>query len=138
MIHETFHRFPSVEQSHVVVVKHIAVLIPRILVVPGLKCKWSMNEIEIHTVEPEPIQTRLESRFDALGPAIGVPQLCGNKNAFACDQSSARNLSQRGCDAQTYPGSEVTKIVRFTGNRCHQALAVFLLVFAGRVLFSPS
>jgi len=68
MIHETFHRFPGVEQSHVVVVKDIAVLIPRILVVPGLKCKWSMNEIEIQIREPESIQTRLESRFDALGP----------------------------------------------------------------------
>jgi hypothetical protein len=47
MIHETFHRFPGVEQSHVVVVKDVAVLIPWILLVPGLKCKWSVNETEI-------------------------------------------------------------------------------------------
>jgi hypothetical protein len=39
MIHEIFHRFPGVEQSHVVVVKDIAVLLARILVVPGFKCK---------------------------------------------------------------------------------------------------
>src|SRR5580704_5690742 len=83
MIHETFHRFPSVEQSHAVVVKDIAVLIPRILLVPGLKCKWSVNEIEIQILKPEPVQARLESRFDALGPVIRIPQLCGNKNVFA-------------------------------------------------------
>src|SRR6202045_3798174 len=95
MIHETFHRFPGVEQSHVVVVKDIAVLIPRILLVPGLKCKWSVNEIEIQILEPESVQTRLESRFDALGPVIGVPQLCGNKNVFARDPSSGKSCLQR-------------------------------------------
>src|SRR5260370_6909623 len=95
MIHETFHRFPRVEQSHVVVVKDIAVLIPRILFVPRLKCKWSVNEIEIQTLEPESVQTRLESRFDALGPVIGVPQLCGNKDVFARDPSSGKSCLQR-------------------------------------------
>src|SRR5580658_6795567 len=79
MIHETFHRFPGVEQSHLAIVNNIAALIPRILVVPGLKCKWSVNEIEIQIFEPESAQTRLESRFDALGPVIGVPQFCGDE-----------------------------------------------------------
>ena len=60
MVHDTFHRFPGVEQCHIVVVKDIAVLIPRILVVPGLKSKWSVNEIEIQILES--VQTRLESR----------------------------------------------------------------------------
>src|SRR5215471_17475855 len=87
MIHETFQRFPGVEQSHVVVVKEIAVLIPRILLVPGLKGIWSVNEIEIQILEPESVQTRLESRFDALGPVVGVPQLCGNKDVLARDPS---------------------------------------------------
>src|SRR4029077_8583906 len=95
MIHERFHRFPGVEQSHIAVVKDIAVLIPRILLVPGLKCKWSMNEIEIQILEPESFQTRLESRFDALGPVIVVPQLCGNKNVFARYPSSGKSCLQR-------------------------------------------
>src|ERR1700738_4937388 len=95
MIHETFHRFPGVEQSHVVVVKNIAVLIPRILLVPGLKCKRSVNEIEIQIVEPESVQTRLESWFDALGPMIGVPQLCGNKYVFTRNPSSGKSCLQR-------------------------------------------
>src|SRR5215469_4836702 len=94
MIHETFHRFPGVEQSHVVVVKDIAVLISGVLVVPRLKCKWSMNEIEIQILEPESIQTRNESRFNARGPVIGVPQFCGNKNVFARDPSSGKSCLQ--------------------------------------------
>src|SRR6266481_114306 len=43
MVHETFHRPPGVQQSYAVVIKDIAVLIPRILLVPGLKCKRSVN-----------------------------------------------------------------------------------------------
>jgi hypothetical protein len=46
-------------------------------------------------VEPESAQTRLESRFDALGPVIGIPQLCGNKDVFARDPSSGKSCLQR-------------------------------------------
>src|SRR5277367_6474544 len=98
MIHETFHGFPGVQQSHVAIVKDIAVLIPRILIVAGLKCKWSVNEIEIQIVELEPVQTRLERRFDALGPVIGVPQLGGNKNFFALDPTSGKACLQRAAN----------------------------------------
>src|SRR4029077_19943807 len=94
MIHETFHRFPCVEQSHVVVVKDIAVLIPRILLVPGSKCKWGVNEIEIQILEPKSDQTRLESRFDAFGPVIGIPQFCGDKNVFARYSSTGPSIGK--------------------------------------------
>ena len=82
MIHETFHRFPGVEQSHAVVVKDIPVLIPRILFVPGLKCEWSVNEIEIQILEPESVQTRLESRFDALH-APGMASIVGRQHELS-------------------------------------------------------
>jgi hypothetical protein len=36
-----------------------------------------VNEVEIQRVEPESAHTRLESRFDALGPVIGIPQADG-------------------------------------------------------------
>jgi hypothetical protein len=36
-----------------VVVEDIAVLIPRILVVSGFKCEWSVNEIEVEIFESE-------------------------------------------------------------------------------------
>src|SRR5215468_9461049 len=113
MIHERFHRFPGVEQSHIAVVKDIAVLIPRILIVSRLKCKWSVNEIEIQILEPESFQTPLESRFDALGPVIVVPQLCGNKNVFARYPSSGKSCLQRPAYLALVPvslcGIEVSK-----------------------------
>src|ERR1700734_2833711 len=95
MVYETFHRSPGIEQRYSVVVDDIAVLISRILFVPGLKCKRSVNEIEIQIVEPESVQTRLECRFHAGGPMIGVPQLRGNKDVFARDPSSGKSCLQR-------------------------------------------
>jgi hypothetical protein len=53
-----------------------------------------VNEIEIQIVEPEPAKTRLESRFDTLGPMIGVPQFCGHKDVFARDSSSSKPYPQ--------------------------------------------
>src|ERR1700737_1836602 len=84
-IHEVLHCFPCIKQSHPLVVDHAAVLIPWILLVPRLKCKWSVNKVKIQIVEADSFHTRLESGFNALGPMIRVPQLCGNKNVFACN-----------------------------------------------------
>ena len=95
MVHETLHRPPSLEQSHAAVVNDIAVLISRVLLVPRLKRKWSVNEIEIQIVEPESIQTRLESRLDALRPMVGIPQLCCNKDVFPRNSSSGKSCFQR-------------------------------------------
>jgi hypothetical protein len=54
-----------------------------------------VNEIEIEIFEPESVQTRLESGFDALGPVIGVPQFCGNKNVFARDAFRGKSCLHR-------------------------------------------
>src|SRR5947209_3422013 len=94
-VYEALQRPPGIEQSHAAVVKHISVLIARILLVPRLKRKWSVNEIEIQIVEPESVQTRLKSRFDALGPMIRVPQLCGNKDVFTRNPCSGKSCPQR-------------------------------------------
>jgi hypothetical protein len=53
-----------------------------------------MNKVEIQIPEPESIQTRLESRFDTLGPMIGVPQLCGDKDLFTRNPSSSKSYLQ--------------------------------------------
>jgi hypothetical protein len=44
-----------------------------------------VNEVKIQILEPEPVETRRESRFDAFGPVIGVPQLRRDENVFARD-----------------------------------------------------
>jgi hypothetical protein len=94
-IHETLHRPPGHEQSHAAVVKDIAVLIARILLVARLKRKWGVTEIEIQIVESKSVPTRLESWFDALRPMTGVPQLCGNENVFTGNPSSGESCLQR-------------------------------------------
>src|ERR1700691_6298583 len=93
-VHKTLHRPPGVKQSHVAVVKDIAVLIPRILLLPRLKRKWSVNEIEIQIVQPESVQTRLESRSDALWPMIGIPQCCCDEDVLARNASSGKSRLQ--------------------------------------------
>jgi len=70
-----------------------------------LKRKWSANEIEIRIVEPEPVPTRLESRFDPLGPMIGVSQLCCNKDVFTRNPSSGESCLQRFTNPMLIPVS---------------------------------
>src|SRR5215469_12011172 len=95
MVHKTLHCLPRIEQSHSAVVENIAVLVSWILIVSRLKCKRSVDEIEIQVVEPESVATRLECRLDALGLMIGVPQLCGDKNVFARDPPGGKSCLQR-------------------------------------------
>ena len=92
MVHEIFHRSPGIEQSHALVINHIAVLIARVLFIAGLKCIGSVNEVEIEILDPEPVETRLESRFDTFGPVIGVPQLCSDENVFTRDSIRRKSL----------------------------------------------
>jgi hypothetical protein len=80
-------------------------LISRILLVPRLKRKWSVNEVEIQVVEPESVQTRLECRFDTLRPMIGVPQLCGTKDVFTRDPSGGKSCLQGLADLALVPVS---------------------------------
>src|SRR5476649_2086619 len=90
MVDEIFHRPPSVEQSHAFIVDDIAMFIAWILLIPRLKRKRSMNEIEIQIVEPKPVKARLESRCDTLGSMIRVPQFCGHKDVFARESSRSK------------------------------------------------
>jgi hypothetical protein len=54
-----------------------------------------MNEVKVQILEPESVETRLESRFDAFGTMIGVPQLCSDENVFARDPISGKSCLQR-------------------------------------------
>jgi hypothetical protein len=95
MVHKTLHRLPGIEQSHLAVIENVAVLIAWILIVSGLKGEWSVDQVEIQIVEPESVKTRLECRFDTLGPMIGVPQFRGDKDVFARDSFSGKLRLQR-------------------------------------------
>jgi hypothetical protein len=53
-----------------------------------------MNEVEIQIVEPESVQTRIESRFDALRPMIGIPQFCCDEDVLARYPSSGKSCLQ--------------------------------------------
>src|SRR5271168_581534 len=102
-VDETLHRPPRVEQSHAAVVNDIAVLIPRILLVPRLKRKGSVNEIQIQIAEPQPSETRLEGRFHALRPVIGIPHLRRNKNVPTPNPPSGKPCLQRSANLAFIP-----------------------------------
>jgi hypothetical protein len=70
-------------------------LIPRVLLIARLKCIRSVNEVEILLIEPESVETCVESWFDAFGPMVGVPQLRVDKNVFARDPISGKPCLQR-------------------------------------------
>src|SRR5580698_6513784 len=118
MVHKTLHCLPGIEQSHPVVVKDAAVLIARILLVSRLKRKRSVDQVEIQIVEPESVETRLECRFDALRPVIGVPQFRGNKKIFARDSPSGKSCLQRLAYLALVPVSFSTIEVSKSGFKC--------------------
>src|SRR6202167_5041837 len=117
-VHKTLHRPPGIEQSHVVVVKDIAVLIPRILLLPRLKRKRSVNEVEIQIVEPESVKTRLESRLHALGPMIGIPQFCCDEDVLARNPLSGKSCLQGLAYLTLVPVSFRTVDVSKSGFQC--------------------
>src|SRR6476646_7384920 len=78
-------RPPCVQQRHPLVINHIAVLIPRVLLVRGLERKGGVDEIEIDEVELEFLETGLEGGFDAFRTMIVVPELRSDKHFLPFD-----------------------------------------------------
>ncbi|ANB77225.1 hypothetical protein AYM40_34580 [Paraburkholderia phytofirmans OLGA172] len=80
-----------------------------------------MYQIEIRIVEPEPLKTCLERRFDTLGPTIGVPQFCGHEDVFARNPSGSKPYPQSLAHLALVPISfgtiEVTIAGSWTCNR---------------------
>jgi hypothetical protein len=134
MIHESLHRFPGVEQCDVVIVKDVTVFIPRILIVAGLKRKWSVNEVEIQILEPESLQTRLESWFDALGPVIGVPQLVVTKMSSRAIGPAASPACNASPTSRSFPYRSAQSKCR---NPASSASLVAVIVTAGSGIKVP-
>jgi hypothetical protein len=66
-----------------------------ILVVPGLKCERSMDEVEIDITQLESLEARLERRPNALGTMVGVPQLRCDEEVIPSDRASGEHLLER-------------------------------------------
>jgi hypothetical protein len=70
MVNEAFHGPPCVEESHAFVDERYCRVHPA---APGRrqsKCKWSVDEVEIHEADSEPVPTRLK-RLAQRAPADG-------------------------------------------------------------------
>ena len=67
------------------IINHVAVLVPRVLLVPGFESKWGMDAVYIDVVYLQSSQTCLEGGSDAFGTMIGVPQLGTDKNVLSLD-----------------------------------------------------
>ncbi len=66
-VDQGFQCSPGIEQGDFFVVNHIAGCISRILIVAGLECEGSVDQIKIEVVEPKFLEAGFESGFDALG-----------------------------------------------------------------------
>src|ERR1700722_1137555 len=94
-IHQTFHRFPGFEEAHFAVIEDVSVFIPRILFISGLKCKWSVNEVEVQILKPESLQDGFEGWSHTFWTVIVIPDLRGDEEALAPDLSFSQRTLQR-------------------------------------------
>ena len=85
----------------------------RILVVTGLERERGVHQIQIGSVDPEPVQAGLERRFDAFRAMVVVPELCRHEEILATHGPGGEQLFQRGADlrfiAVPLGGVEVAK-----------------------------
>jgi hypothetical protein len=77
-----------------------------------------MNKVEIQIVEPESVQTRIEGRFHALRPMIGIPQFCGNEDVLARDSAGGKTSLQSLAYFTLVPVSLRTVEVSKPGFQC--------------------
>ena len=73
VVHETLERLPRLDQRHPAIIDHLTVLVPRVLLVAGLKGKRGMDEIAIDIVELQSPATCVKGGLDPLRTMIGVP-----------------------------------------------------------------
>src|SRR5262249_51599316 len=77
---------------------HVAVRIPRVLLVSRLEGKGRVDEIEIDVVELEFLETGLEGGFDAFRTMIVVPELRGDEHVVPLDLPRLEHLLHRFAD----------------------------------------
>ena len=73
VVHEALQRPPRLHQRNARIIDHLTVLVPRVLLVAGLKGKGGVDDIAIDIVELQSPAARIEGRLDPLRTMIGVP-----------------------------------------------------------------
>ena len=73
VVHEALQRPPCLHQRNSRIIDHPTVLVPRVLLVAGLKGKRRMDDIAVDVVELQSPATGIEGRLDPLRAMIGVP-----------------------------------------------------------------
>ena len=85
LVYQALQRPPCIQQRNALVVDHIAVRIPRVLLVSRLEGKGGVDEMEIDVVELEFLETGLEGGFGAFRTMIVVPELRGDEHVLPLD-----------------------------------------------------
>src|SRR5271166_789366 len=85
-------RAPGLRERHPRIVDHLALPVPRVLLIARPEGKGGVDEITIDIVELEPPAARLKCGFDPLRTMIVVPQLRRNEDVLPLDFTGAKRL----------------------------------------------
>ena len=73
VVNETLQRLPRLDQRHPAIIDHLTALVPRVLLIAGLKGKRRMDEIAIDIVDLQSPAARVKGWLDPLRAMVAVP-----------------------------------------------------------------
>jgi hypothetical protein len=69
-----------------------------VLVVPGLEGERGVDQVQVHRVQAQPAQARLQRGLHPFGSVIVVPQLGGHEQLVTADGPGSEQLFERRAD----------------------------------------
>ena len=73
LVHEALERSPRLDQRHPGIIDDLTALVPRVLLVAGLKGEGGVDEIAIDSVDLQSPAAGVKGGLDPLRAMIGVP-----------------------------------------------------------------